>query len=327
MGSTLLWSSPEGLWIRPLETDGAPRGPAVRVDAPCDGGLDAAPTDEGLVVACLRRPTEKGGGAALLLEIREGRLRRRAVLGPAGRDARGIDLAPDGEGWAAAWHDGVPGAWAVWLARVTGDLVPEAEPRLLSSPRTAAGRPALARGEGALWVVWSESWLEAGFPHGQIVVWPGRGVPRRVLEVDVLEPSPVLHWDGRAATLFFRDLRRPSRRVGLFAQRLDERWRPTGAAVRVGRSDAAQPFQVLSCADALVTVTPRSWDGDLLVGVNLLDTRLRKRVPEQQIYEWAARFATAAARCSDDTLLLVAGEQSRAPDVTVAAHALTLRCR
>ncbi len=326
MDSTLVWSSPEGLLLRNLDDEGAPRGPAVRVDAACDGGFDVERAHDGLLVACLRRPTEKAGGAALLLDVRRDRLYQRQIVGHAGRDARGIDLERDSDGWAVAWHDGEPGAWGVWLARVSDTLLPLHEARLLSSPRIAAGRPSLRRIDGTMWVVWSESWIEAGFPHGQIVVWPGQGVPRRVLEVDVLEPSPVLHHDGRSTIVFFRDLRRPHRRVGLFAQRLSDQWRPTGEVVRIGRSDGTQPFHVLPCAGAMATVTPRSWDGDLLLGVNLLDAELRKRVPEQQIYEWSARFATAAARCSGDTLLLIAGEQSRAPDVRVAAHALTLRC-
>jgi len=327
-GSTLVYSSPEGLFVRPLPGDGSPREPARRVDAACDGGFHAEAEGERLVVGCLRRSTAKSEGSALLLEFRDGALRERVVLGPAGRDARGIDLAREADGWAAVWHDGVPGAWGVWFARFTDELELRSGPRLLSAPRVAAGRPSLHRGRNnGLWVTWAETWIDAGFPHGQIVVWPGRGVPRPVAEVDVLDPSPVLHHDERSAVLFFRDLRPPNRRTGLFAQRLDERWRSVGEPVRVGRSDGAEPFDVLRCSGALATVTPRSWDGDLLIGVNLLDSQLRKRVPEQQVYQWAARFATAAARCTGDTLLLIVGEQSRAPDTAVAAHALTLRCR
>ncbi|MEM9069141.1 MAG: hypothetical protein AAGE52_11575 [Myxococcota bacterium] len=317
------WSSADGLWRRRLSRVGAPRGPSERLGERCDGGMDAVVRNGGVLVACLRRALRDQEGFAIYFEVREG-IARRLLLGPAGRDAEGIAIAALEDRAVVVWQDGMVGTWAVWKADVPFEGTPQSAQ--LSSPQFAATSPSLVSDETRTLVAWAEVWLDAGFPHGQILVARESGVPARVMEVDVLRPSPVLTGNLDAPALFFRDQRRPYRRTQLFAVQLSERLRATDEPRRIGRSDGRAPPTLLPCMDATVVVHPRSWDEDLLIGVHVLDEDFEKRVGEQQIYEWDAHFSHGAALCTEGGLLTIAAERSRGVDRGVSAHALPLRC-
>ena len=306
----LHWSAPDGLW-----RDGR------RLEARCDGGFDVV----GEVVACLRRPTHGEAGSLVWMRFEGGVLVERHAIAQVGRDSRGVAMARSGEGWRMLWHDGTPGDWQVWSAV----FVPGAEtdPAPVSSFQIAALSPTMWTEGEDTYMAWGESWLDAGYSRGQVMAWSGSGAPRRVVEVDVHDPRPVVLRDARSRVLFFRDHRRPYRRVGLYAVRLDDRFQTMGEPVRVGRANADGPIRALECAGSLVVLTPRTWDEDLLIGINVLDRDLRKRIAEQQVYEWNAHFDQADVACVDDELRLVVAERGRGTESRVQAHAIQLSCR
>jgi len=315
-----LWSADDGTWARPLGGD------ARRLGLRCDGGLDA--WHEPLVVACATRPRPALDQPARVTLWRLDdslEITARRTFEAGGRDSRGLVLAPDGDGWRVVWHSGRPGAWEVWSVRAGFDEAP-LEPRLLSDPSVAAGPPALASSDGDLWLTWAETWLDAGYPAGRVVVWRGAGAPQEVATVDHDDPSPTLILDDDTRVLLFRDFRRPYRRPSLFAQRLDERGAPVGRARRVARANARGRPRGLRCAERVVTVTPRSWDQDVLVGVNVLDEELGKLVREQQVYEWSAHFDVADAACVDGAVQLLVGARADSAEATTTLHAMALRC-
>lgn len=318
VGEAIYWSAPDGLWLRE-------DGRTTRLDAPCDGGFDVVEVDGGRVVACVRTPTHGDDGSLVWMRFEDRALRERVEIARLGRDSRGVAMERTDEGWRLLWHDGTPGSWQVWsVVLVPGE---EPEPTPTSSFQIAALSPTMWREDDAVFMAWGESWLDAGFPRGQVMVWSGSGTPRRVMEVNVQDPRPVLIRDDRSRVLFFRDFRRPFRRIGLYVVRLDDRFRPMAEPQRVGRANAEGAIRVLPCAGSLAVITPRTWDEDLLVAINVLDSDLRKRIAEQQVYEWNAHFSEADAACVDGELRLVVGEQGRGLESHVSAHAITLSCR
>ncbi|HJK95301.1 MAG TPA: hypothetical protein RMH26_31485, partial [Polyangiaceae bacterium LLY-WYZ-15_(1-7)] len=336
-GWRALWSAPDGLFARPIDGAGAPTGPTRRLGARCDGGLDAAALGAGaLLVACARRGDATKGrpGALVLLRFEEGVTTWRRRFDPVGRDARGVAMAVRGDRVGLAWHDGVPGSWQLWFVEVALGSAPEdagaeAEdaPRPLSSSGVSAGAPRVwVDGERALWT-WAETWLEAGYPHGQVLVWSGRGLPQRVAEVDFEAPAPDLARDGRSLVVFFRDHRRPWRRPQLYARRVDDGLRPMAPAERVGRANHRRGAVAFPCAGGLAAVIPRTWDEDVLVGLQVLDGQLEGRIREQQIYEWAARFPVADGACvGDGAILALVGAEGRPEATRAPLHAMALRC-
>ena len=316
-GEVLYWSAPDGLWLREGDV-------LTRLDARCDGGFDVKPTEEGRVIACSRLPSHGDDGSLVWMRFVGTTLSQRVEVARIGRDSRGVEMENTADGWRLLWHDGTPGRWQVWTVVLTPGVEPEPVPA--SSFQIAALAPTMWREDESVLMAWAESWLDAGFPRGQVMVWSGSGAPQRVMEVDVQDPRPVLTRDSRSRVLFFRDFRRPYRRVGLYAVRLDDRFRPMGEPERIGRANAEGAIRVLPCAGSLAVMTPRTWDEDLLVAINVLDDDLRKRIAEQQVYEWNAHFSRADVACVDDELRLVVGEQGRGLQSRVQAHALTLRC-
>ncbi len=317
VGETLYWSAPDGLWM--LRDDDR-----TRLGARCSGGFVVHERDAQKFVACVRLPTHGDVGSIVWMRFEDTVLREHLEVARVGRDSRGVAMEPTESGWQLLWHDGTPGTWQVWSTQVSDGVVEE--PRPASSFQVAALSPTTWREDDAVFMAWGESWLDAGFPRGQVMVWSGAGVPQRVMEVDVQDPRPTLIRDSRSRVLFFRDHRRPFRRVGLYAVRLDDRFRAMGEPIRVGRANASGPIRALECGGSLAVMTPRTWDKDLLIAINVLDEDLRKRIAEQQVYEWSAHFDQADVTCVDDTLHIVVGEQGRGTESRVRAHAITLRC-
>lgn len=327
-----VFSTREGLFVRDIEGAAS----AVRLGPRCEGGVAALERDA-TWIACSHRPhLDQGRPGHVELISFEPQRTRRWVLGTVGRDADGVAIAAQGDAVRVAWHDGTPGAWRVFWAQVDPRSGPR-EPSLVSAAERAAGAPSLQTDGDDVWITWAETWLDAGYPHGRVRTWNGRGVPSTVAEVDVQHPTPVLTHDDEGPVLIFRDHRRPWRRVSVFAQRLDARRRAVGEPERVGRANGDGAPRAVACGPHLWVASPRTWDGDTLVGINVLDDRLRKQVAEQQVYEWDAHFARTDVRCgevveaTDDApanaaIVALVAEQGESARPEVGLHAITLRC-
>jgi hypothetical protein len=346
-GIVAVWSAREGLHARALDGEGAPTAEARRLGPECDGGIAAASVDDELVIACSRRARDdkaQDGSVALIALDARLAVRRVRSIARVGRDSLGVDLARRSDGtWSVVWHDGAVGRWAVMRARVSledtmGEVRHEGGEAegvdaqelssgvLAASPYPRVHVRASEAGEEALFV-FEESWLDGGFARGRVLVARERGgLPIAVEELEAHDARPQLVHDGRSWVLVFRDLRRPSPRASLYARRLGDDLRPVEPARRVTRADTDGSPRALTCAEQLVAVVPRTWDTDVLVGLDLLDARLRKPVPEQQVYEWSARFPFADAVCRDDAVITLVASRPSVGGSEAALHTIGMRC-
>lgn len=331
-GSTAaFWSGDSGFFARALDATGAPISEPRRIGSACDAGLAVAPRDSGWLALCGRRAQlDKGQQGSLTLIALDRSLRptRTKHVASLGRDASGGDLARHADGtWSVVWHDGALGAWNVWRSRLRfeADEVVDAEP-LSSGVLAASPRPRVVVHEDRAHFVFEEFWLDAGFARGRVLVARERGAPVAVEELEDRDARAQLLHDGRSWILVFRDLRRPSPRPSLFARRLGDDLRPIEPARRVTRADADGSPEALTCGGRIVVVVPRTWDTDILVGIDVLDARLRKIVAEQQVYEWSARFPLADAICEDGGLVALVAARARAGDGEAPLHTIGLRC-
>ncbi len=325
-----VWSEEDGLFWRPLDAAGAAAGDTVRLGARCGGGLATTTSDGSTWLACARRPDDdKDVAGVLSIERRDGsgEVVQRTLVRPVGRDAAGVSMVASGGGVRVAWHDGVPGAWRVWWVQVDVDAEGPIDPVMVSAPRHAAGAPSLlAMEDDEVLVVWAETWLDAGFPHGRIQSWRGRSTAETIQEIDVQWPTPTLVRHDDETVMFFRDHRRPWRRTSVYAVRLDAHDRTHGEPVRVGRANTEHGPRPLECGDHLWVGSPRTWDTEVLVGINVLGDDLQKRVPEQQVYQWGAHFAVTDLNCSEGSVLSLVGERGESTRPEVALRVLKLHC-
>lgn len=169
------WSSADGLFVARHER-------RQRVGERCRGGVALAASAEAVYLAC-SRPSEQVG--EVVLQVLDQALHAQAVhvLGPAGRDGRGVALAlRDGQP-LVAFHDGSIGTHAISLASVhlqasappsTSDTqtpdaaraVPPAQSassvRRVSRSGHAAAQPALLVHEGHAYLAFVElNWSDA----------------------------------------------------------------------------------------------------------------------------------------------------------------------
>jgi hypothetical protein len=340
-GLVAVWSAREGLYARALDAVGAATADPRRLGPPCDGGIAAASVEDAVVIACSRPARDdkaQDGSIALVALDAQLDVRHVRSIARVGRDSLGVDLARRSDGtWSVVWHDGSAGAWSVVRARVSLEDSPGADDAHVDAQELSSGVLAASpyprvhvrandTGDEALFV-FEESWLDGGFARGRVLVARERGgMPIAVEELEAHDARAQLVRDGRSWVLVFRDLRRPSPRASLYARRLGDDLRPVEPARRVTRADTDGSPRALTCAEHVVAVVPRTWDTDVLVGLDLLDARLRKPVPEQQVYEWSARFPFADAACVDAALITIVASRPSVGGGHAALHTIGMRC-
>jgi len=331
-GETALvaWSHREGLFVRVLDTEGRPAGEVKRIGARCDGGVDAAASASGWIVACLARavPSKDHAGRVVLawLDPTLG-VRARSAVGSAGSYSRGVDVVADRDRAIVVWHDGTPGDHRVWLARVAPGET-DVEPRLVSRPGLAAGAATVALYRSRVIVAWGETWFDdGGYLVGQVLVSDLRGAPREMAVIIHDDPRPVLGQDDDGLLLAYRDEQPAGTRARLFLRRVSDELETLGEPVMVGRADGAGRAAVLPCQGAITTVAPHSYGRwEVLVGLNRLDGALGRIGIERQMYEHGADFSQSAATCAGDHLLVLTAERGSTTRPTAALSTTRVDC-
>jgi hypothetical protein len=301
---TALWSDASGLHARRGGPGGVPDGPAMRIGPPCRGGLDALGGDGTVWVSCLR-PGDDGAALHALAPL-TGEVRSWA-LGPAGRDGRGIALVTAGEHLHAIWHDGTPGAWRIRHGRVNPSKG-TAHERPLSEASVTAEAPSLVAHRGRLLAAWMETTIEGNRPRGRIVLSRVGEVPRPVADVHWAHPMPRLATDARGVLLAYRDARADHSRPELYLQRIAPSLKAKGSAKRIARADGPGTPRIVRCGERLLTVAPRTWDRQRLIGVAPLGPDLTRTGREELLHELGIGYAHADATCTEKGLLLLVAE-------------------
>lgn len=328
-GAVVAWSTQAGAFVLRVDVDGAPRAEPTRLGDSCDGGVAVAAGQRGdeIVVACLRRPygpANKPGHVMLATLDAELGLTRRQKIGRAGTDSWGVDVLVGDDGPVIAWRDaGMDGA-RVWRTELRGGVDPGAV--VASSPTVSAGPPRLMRDGAHVLAVWAETWSEGAAASGQVVLQVDRAAPRQIAEVVFQEPTPTVARDPTGLVVAFRDERRPHRRAGLYAVRLDDRYATVGEPVRVGRANGRGGPHAFGCMQSLVTAVPRSWSNDELVALNVLDGDLVHRVRERHMYEFGHSFTRTAAACVGPGPLVAVAEEGHSAAPEARLRVVPLRC-
>jgi len=316
LGSSLLWSAREGLFVR--EGQGA----AERLGPPCDGGVDAIAESDGTWVVCARRPRPDAAKAGGLVGWRLGDERdervERALPGTVGEESEGVALVRHGDRLVVAWHEGTPKAFQVWRQDLDpSTLEPLAEAERVSNPRFAAGPPTLLSFDEHLAMVWGEHWADREGRHrvaGHVVVSVDGAHARTLVEVEDTAPAPVIARDGEGLLLLFRDQRAPLDYPSIFGHRLTSDFHLHGRLRLIGRADEGGPIRTFGCtidgARTQVAVVARSWGAeDTLVAAHLLDDELAERFHELQVYEWGGQLVLGDGVCDDNSLELLVAER------------------
>ncbi len=328
-GALALWSAREGTFAQPLGVKGAPSSGSRRLGPPCRGGLAATRAGDGVMVACLepaRLADEKAGAVMLLTLDAQGRVERRQPVGTAGPESEGVAVARLGARTLVAWQDAEIGRQRVWLAALGA---PPMTPHVISQPGTFASGPALLADGSRVLVSWAELWRgdRAGFLHGRIELDDGRGAPHHVAATRWADPWPALARDGRGVVVGFRDLRPPRQHTGLFLARVGGDLEPTGEAVRAGRANGRGRPSLLPCERGLLTLAPRSFGHDVLIGLDRFDGALVHQGIERQVYEYGIDFTHAGAACMGDHAIALVAEQATVRRPRPHLRTFDVRCK
>jgi hypothetical protein len=321
------WSTAEGLFARPLASDGSGHAEARRIGSRCEGGVATSAIDGGVALACLtrRRPESDRRGGALVLRIdRELRVRSRASGGDAGDRSHGISILAMGDAVEVAFQDAGRSSARAWLWPAGG------EPRLASRAETLAGPPSLAAIDGQRVLVWAETASAAdGTEVGEVRLERESVAPRRVATTVFGDARPVIGVVGERPVVAFRDERPAGSRPRLYLQRLDERWDPDGEAIGIGRADGAAGPRLVSCDGALYAIAPRAYGSEDLVAVHRLDESLSSACGEKQLYDVGRQFGFAEAACvrrdGGEDLVVLAAERGSSDSRTVRLLTMVVR--
>lgn len=318
-----LWSEQGGLFGRVLGEDGWPKGVSQRLGVRCEGGLAAQRDADAAIVACLVHPTrgkhDDPGGVLVLRVGPELAVRESHLFGSSGSLSAGIAMIRGAHGLELAWHDGSPDAQRVFW----GALAAEASAQVVSQTGRLASAPALGVVQGTTAIAWGETWIENGALLSRIVYWDRRSPPRTLVPVVRAAATPQLFSVANELVLGFRD-RRAGEKTGLYLRRVNDDGR--APAMRVGRADGVGKPALVPCMGGVVAATPRTYGGDYFVGINWLDTSLRRARGEQQFYEDAHAFTQVSAACLGTHALLLIAEFPQLQRTSMALRAIPYRC-
>jgi hypothetical protein len=359
-GPVAFWSDIDGLFARRVEPAGRPEGPVIRLAPRCSGGIDALDGDDGIILACLRRPAwkrearvaddagvaeetngandagdtdgendaDRPAGVFVYRLTRDLVLDRAVRFTGAGSMSRGVSLASRGGRVRVAWHDGSPDRQRVWLAEISEAEISEKEtppPRVISDPLHLAGAPSIAPGDRE-WVVWVETWIEDDRTRGRVTLHDGKGAPRGLAPVSYPRADPRVVEVGGRPLLAYRKRRGSVGRAGLYFAWMGGDGRPVGKPARVARADAAAWPAVSPCQGGIVVAAPRTYGASRFIGVNLIDLSFGKKGGEQHFYDVSREMSLAASICVDESSLLLIAEQGASSQKDTKLRSITFSC-
>lgn len=345
------WSADGETWITWLDETGAAVGPLQRIERSYPafpevgeseprifwpaGDRDSieaesiAVTDLGRgrsALAMLERSREgRPGGAYVSLfsaRSRSGRAEDRAILriGSAGENAARIAIAPLGDMIVVAWHDGVVGSSFINIALFeTVSFRKTKETRMIGNNSVLS--PALAAvGKGAM-LAWTENASTGGRASTLVKVAPiGQdlkiGAATTVRACRFSDPAPSLAVVGDHVGIAFRDDADDDDTPEYYFAMLDSKGALAEKPARISRSDGVQGPILARLGSVVAGATIRSFQRNMLVGLNRFDIKGVKLGGEFQIYADKTDFnRVAIAAIGQSVLLVYAEERSNASRV------------
>jgi hypothetical protein len=332
-GFFAVWSSDKRTFAMRLDVHGMPVNgafelPAVRplLDASGTGSktlwsqlpgsglastaLALAPLSDGAALAAL---VPGNPGFAFLCAITEAGPGPWLRLGESGPNATSIDVVTHGDRLWVAWHEGRDAASEIALVSVAME---DDQGKLLCSRRlerpSAVLSPALVSGPSGVLLAFAEV-SRASPPkvlihverldenlEGEKSYTVGQG--------SYLHPTVDLVASGNGFGLVFRDDMDDDQVPEYYHVALSAQGEPLSAPTRISQSDGFTGPRLAAQNELIVGAAIRSFQRNLLIGLNRFDHRGRKVGGELQIYADKTDFVRVDVAANEDTTLLVYGE-------------------
>ncbi|MFO8071193.1 MAG: hypothetical protein R6V85_04885 [Polyangia bacterium] len=326
-----------------LGGDAAPLGPSHRIDRfeppPVDASKDAGSKtfwpggagtsisaehvavcgagEQGGAVAMLERPDgTRPGGAYLALVEGDGGSIRVVRLGSAGGFAASIDVGVRGDEAIAVWHEGASETSRLKMALVSLKDMKVVSKKKISG-RGALSGPAIAIvGSNAIFA-WNDLDNSGGATRCVVRAAPvgdglSLGEQVDVAECGFFNPEPSLTpAGGYEVGIAFRDERDDDEMPEYYFAVLGSDGSPLREPVRISRADGAQGVRIDETAGWFFGVAIRSFQRNLLVGMNRFDARGRKQGGEFQIYADRSNFTKVAVAAEKNRAVLIYAEDGR----------------
>ncbi len=326
-----------------LGADAAPLGPAHRIDRfeppPTDEGGDAGSKtfwpggagtsiraenlavsgagEQGAVVAMIERPDgTRPGGAYLALVEGGGESIRVVRLGSAGVFAAGIDVGVRGEEAIAVWHEGASERSRLKMALVSLQDMKVVSKKRISGRGVMSGS-AIAVVESNAMLAWNDLDHSGGAPRCVVRAAPlgdglSLGERKDVAECGFPNPEPALAPAGRGEIgIAFRDERDDDEMPEYYFAVLGSDGSPLREPTRISRADGAEGVRLDEAGGRFFGVAIRSFQRNLLVGMNRFDARGRKLGGEFQVYADKSNFTKVAVAAEKNRAVLVYAEDGR----------------
>jgi hypothetical protein len=278
--------------------------------------IAAIPADDGRVLVALVEapgPDLSGGVHALLVPPPPIREEPRAVLlGPAGPSSDSISVALLSRTAMAAWHAVTPAGPRVRLATLDIDSM---EPRDSTELAGSLARfhPSLATdGESAL-LAWAEEPRSGAAPGLAIRAAPlaadlGLGEQRQAARTGFHDAALHLVAIPGGFGLAYRDDADGDDTLEYHFVALDRTGAPAGPPARISRADGPRGPRLAPAGGLIFGAAIRSFQRNLLVGVNRFDAAGAKAGGELQVYADKSHFTRVAIAADGDGAMIVYGE-------------------
>ncbi|MCP4606790.1 MAG: hypothetical protein GY847_40830 [Proteobacteria bacterium] len=336
------WSVDNSTWIAELDAAGAAVGPALRIEKDWgESPLQSIPTaktfwpdeerssidSEHLVIVSLgnglralvmlERPEDGrlGGAYAAILSSSKKQRPEILLLGPAGEYANRIAAEKSADDLIVAWHKGMLDSSEALLARVELKPVRLKEVVRVSSTN-AVSSPSLAAVDGRILLAWSETTqLKSGTssliraaplaPHLKL------GARSTVAKGRFLDPSPVLTRVNDQIGIVFRDDADEDGTPEFYFSMVDLKGAVTLPPKRISQADGWRGPNLIYTAPHLISATIRSFQRNLLIGVNRFDREGVKLGGEFQVYADKTDFVRVDLAASGENILMIYAEDRR----------------
>jgi hypothetical protein len=271
--------------------------------------------DRGAVAFLERSSNDRRGGAfAAIVGAEPGHKWQLIWLGPAGEFASRIAAIQIGGRLVLAWHDGHPDASNIQLVALnvkTGKPVAAgqlATNRAVYSPTLAATRA----GDTGL-IAWSETTHTQDEPQSMVQVASispslEMGPRTKVAQCRFMDPAPILTELQGQFGIVFRDDADNDEWPEFYFAALEGQGKLKNKPTRISKADGFQGPSVIYAGNYLVSAAIRSFQHNMLIGVNRFTPDGTKLGGEFQIYADRSDFVRVALAGDQAGILLVYGE-------------------
>jgi hypothetical protein len=283
-------------------------------------GIDALVLDDGRAAVAMIEQSKFGtaGGAYLAILSVIGEVVGLLSLGPAGEYSDRIAAALRQEDLFVAWHDGMLGTSRIRVIRIDTKTL-EVRQRTDFKGEGVAASPTLAVTNGILTIAWSETRPQRSGITGQeravsavkIAVMSddlNLSAKQTLATSRFVNPTPSLAVSKDGLAIVFRDDEDNDDTPEYHFIPLENTGRQKGERQRISAADGHRGPSLVAGPDGFVGATIRSFQRNLLIGLNRMDCLGRKLGGEFQVYADKTDFVRVDIAENRGEMMLVYAE-------------------